>query len=108
MPNDVSGVSTPNLQLISNRGNAKGDSVGADASSQKTPSGPSQESTVNLSGPATLKAMEQRIADTPVVDAVKVRATREAIAAGDFTIDPSRVADKMLALEGMIDDKISE
>lgn len=40
-----------------------------------------------------------RAADAPVVDAQRVDAVRESIANGSFSIDPARIADRMMGME---------
>jgi len=59
--------------------------------------------TVSFTDTATrLKALEQQLANQPVVDKNRVDAIKRDIASGTFRVDANRVAEKMLNLEGMI------
>jgi negative regulator of flagellin synthesis FlgM len=48
----------------------------------------------------TLAALENRIANTPVVNESRVEAVRRAVDEGRYQVDAQRVADKMLRFEG--------
>jgi negative regulator of flagellin synthesis FlgM len=62
--------------------------------------GDSTADSVNLTGEARqLQALEARIANEPVVDTQRVQAVRTAVENGTFTINPERIADKMISLE---------
>jgi negative regulator of flagellin synthesis FlgM len=55
---------------------------------------------LSLTSEATqLKALEDRIAELPVVDTQRVTAVQRSLATGTFQIDPAQVADKMLRFE---------
>ena len=43
-----------------------------------------------------LQAIEKGFAATPIVDSAKVAEIKEAIANGHFTVDPGKVADRLL------------
>ena len=61
---------------------------------------------VKLTGLATrLQALTQSVADVPQVDQTKVQAVRQAIADGNYQIEPKAVAEKLLAFEGMLGNK---
>ncbi len=47
----------------------------------------------------SLQKIEEAVAKTPVVNAHKVAAVKQAISSGTYTIDTGRVADKMLKYE---------
>lgn len=47
----------------------------------------------------TLQRIEETVAKTPVVNADKVAAVKQAISSGTYKIDPARVADKLLKYE---------
>lgn len=51
-----------------------------------------------------LNALEKHIAELPVVDTQRVEQIQRAIAAGNFEIQPARIADKMLAFEAGLPD----
>ncbi len=55
---------------------------------------------VSLTGEARqMQGLEARIASAPVVDTQRVQAVRSAVENGTFTINPERIADKMINLE---------
>ena len=75
----------------------------SDATSGGTNTGSSTTDSVNLTGEARqLQALEARIASEPVVDTQRVQAVRTAVENGTFTINPERIADKMISLEQAI------
>jgi negative regulator of flagellin synthesis FlgM len=47
----------------------------------------------------TLQKFEEAVAKTPVVNADKVSAIKQALSSGTYQIDPARVADKLLKFE---------
>lgn len=51
-----------------------------------------------------LNALEKHISELPVVDTQRVERIQRALAAGNFEIQPARVADKMLAFEAGLPD----
>ncbi|HED18728.1 MAG TPA: flagellar biosynthesis anti-sigma factor FlgM [Gammaproteobacteria bacterium] len=60
---------------------------------------------VSLTGEARrLKELETRLASTPVVDSQRVKAVRSAIENGTFTINPERIAEKLVSLEVALSD----
>jgi negative regulator of flagellin synthesis FlgM len=60
---------------------------------------------VSLTGEARqLHQLESRIAGEPVVDRQRVQAIRSAIEDGSFSVNPHRIADKMLSLEQALTD----
>jgi negative regulator of flagellin synthesis FlgM len=50
-----------------------------------------------------ISRLEEALEAVPAVDAGRVRAVRDAIASGDYQIDPYRIADQILRLERDID-----
>jgi len=65
----------------------------------------SMADSVSLTGEARqLQALEARIASEPVVDTQRVQAVRSAVENGTFTINPERIADKMISLEQALTD----
>ncbi len=47
----------------------------------------------------SLQKLSEAIAQTPVVDAAKVATIKQALGSGTYTIDASRIADKMIQAE---------
>jgi negative regulator of flagellin synthesis FlgM len=73
---------------------SQGDASAAGASSSQT------GDTVTLTSSArTLQKIEEAVAKTPVVNAAKVAAVKQAINAGTYQIEGRRVADKLLQFE---------
>ncbi len=53
-----------------------------------------------------LKELETALTDIPVVDAQRVSELRAAVADGRFAVNPERVAEKLIALESLLDAKL--
>ena len=70
-----------------------------------TPAGQSEHAKsstdqVSLTGEARqLQELESQIASAPVVDSKKVEAVRTAVENGTFTVNPERIAEKLVSLE---------
>lgn len=47
----------------------------------------------------SLAALSQAVQDTPDIDSGRVAATQQALASGAYTINPERIASRMLQLE---------
>ena len=61
---------------------------------------PGQTDRISLTGQARqLQELEARLASQPVVDSQRVEAVRSAVENGTFTINPHRIADKLMSLE---------
>jgi len=55
---------------------------------------------ISLTGEARqLQELENRLASQPVVDSQRVAAVRSAVENGTFTINPERIAEKMMSKE---------
>jgi len=60
---------------------------------------------VSLTGEARqLQELETRLASEPVVDSQRVAAVRSAIGNGTFTVNPERIAEKLMSLEEALTD----
>jgi negative regulator of flagellin synthesis FlgM len=60
---------------------------------------------VSLTGEARqLQQLESQIANEPVVDSQRVEAVRSAVENGTFTVNPDRIADKLIGLEQALTD----
>lgn len=80
---------------VENQGGGKSGTKPADTSSAS----PTTDS-VSLTGEARqLQALEARIASVPVVDTQRVEAVRSAVEDGSFSVNPARIADKLISLE---------
>ncbi|MFQ5643463.1 MAG: flagellar biosynthesis anti-sigma factor FlgM [Thiogranum sp.] len=60
---------------------------------------------VSLTGEARqLQELETRLASEPVVDSQRVETIRNAVENGTFTVNPDRIAEKMIGLEEALTD----
>jgi len=60
---------------------------------------------VSLTGQAhQLRALESGLESQPVVDSQRVEAVRSAVEQGTFTINPERIAEKLISLEQALTD----
>ena len=60
---------------------------------------------VSLTGGARqLLELETRLASVPVVDSQRVESVRSAVENGTFTINPERIAEKLMSLEEALTD----
>lgn len=60
---------------------------------------------ISLTGDAQkLKGLESELASQPVVDTQRVNAVRAAVEDGTFTVNPERIAEKMISLEQALTD----
>ena len=56
---------------------------------------------VNITGAArTLSALQDAVAASPEIDMKRVEQLRQSISLGTYVINPARIADRMLQLEG--------
>ena len=85
---------------VENQG--KGNTNSSSAESGNTSGSPDR---VSLTGEARrLQELETRLASKPVVDSQRVAAVRSAVEDGTFTVNPERIADKMMSLEQALTD----
>ena len=68
--------------------------AGADSSSN-----PTVDSVHITQSARSLAALSQAVQDTPDIDSGRVAAAQQALAAGTYTINPERIASRMLQLE---------
>jgi negative regulator of flagellin synthesis FlgM len=60
---------------------------------------------ISLTGEARqLQELEAQLASQPVVDSQRVETVRSAVENGTFSINPERIADKMMSLEEALTD----
>jgi negative regulator of flagellin synthesis FlgM len=60
---------------------------------------------VSLTGQARqLRELETQLTGQPVVDSERVAAVRSAVEAGNFLVNPHRIAEKMISLEQALTD----
>jgi len=107
MANEISGpshasraITTENLKINSSNPITKPEEV--------SPANLPTSDSVNITNTATqLQQLEAKLATVPVVNIEKVNAIRSQIAQGTFTINPDKVAEKFMEIEGMIHAKLS-
>jgi negative regulator of flagellin synthesis FlgM len=96
----ISGLPTSE-PLAPPKGSSTG-SVAADKTADAPAASPSAQTgdqvTLTTSG-RSMQKLSDAIAQTPVVDAAKVASIKQALSGGTYTIDASRIADKMLQAE---------
>ena len=92
----TSGQGTPvEKQGQGNTNAPSGDSAATHAGSDR----------ISLTGEARqLQELENRLASQPVVDSQRVQAVRSAVEDGTFTVNPERIAEKMMSLEDALMD----
>lgn len=88
----------PTTEITDNR-KTEGQAAKDTASSSSKLSGGSGDKLSLTSEATQLKALEDQIAELPVVDTQRVTAVQRSLATGSFQIDPAQVADKMLRFE---------
>ena len=101
MSEKISGISTS--EPVAKPTGSGGNAIVADKSQGEGSASPATSQTgdhVTLTNSArSLQKIEEAVAKTPVVNADKVAAVKQAISSGTYTIDAGRVADKMLKYE---------
>jgi negative regulator of flagellin synthesis FlgM len=97
----ISGISTAEpvapAKGSSSSGVATDKSQGEGSASAAT--APPKDQVTLTDSARSLQRIEEAVAKTPVVNAGKVAAVKQAISSGTYTIDAGRVADKMLQYE---------
>ena len=101
MTNKISGIST--AEPVAKPTGSSGNSVVADKSQAEGSASAASAQTgdhVTLTDSArSLQRIEEAVAKTPVVNADKVAAVKQAISSGTYKIDAGRIAGKMLKYE---------
>ena len=101
MPIEISGKATSNVRAINSTA-ISSEVTSLNIASRNTTARPTAD-TVSLTGTAaSLRQLESRLAALPVVDLQRTESIKNAIVDGRFTIDPVRVADKLLRFESML------
>jgi negative regulator of flagellin synthesis FlgM len=77
---------------------------GGHTADTNSPAGGSSDK-ISLTGQAQqLQELEKQLASQPVVDSQRVEAVRNAVENGSFTVNPERIADKLISLEQALTD----
>jgi negative regulator of flagellin synthesis FlgM len=99
MSNDISGINSGRSHQANDR---QTQGVGKETGSANTRGARetgSQDKVVLTDMASRLKSLEQKLATQPDVDQAHVDRVRDAIARGEYRVDPERVADKMMGFE---------
>lgn len=100
MPIEINGYSRNPVQGTTDNASSKAKREEAAAQAEtKSPGGDS----VSLTGGASrLHELERKVADASEVDTKRVEELRRAVSDGRYQVNAPRVADKMMALEGLL------
>lgn len=99
MSNDISGVNSGRSQQANDRKTQGVGRESATANTRNTNEKGSQDKVVLTDMASRLKSLEQKLTTQPEVDQAHVNRVRDAIARGEYRVDPDRVADKMMGFE---------
>ncbi len=103
MANDISGINSGRSQQTGDR-NVQGVKNSGAAAKGQSADESSTADKVTLTGTAAkLKEIEDSLVDQPMVDSARVKNMQDSLKAGDYRINPERVADKMLNFESAFD-----
>ena len=101
MPSKISGLPTSEPLAPpkgSNTGGVAADRTPTDSAAASATAQTGDQVTLTTSG-RSLQKLSEAIAQAPVVDTAKVSSVKEAVSSGSYSIDASRIADKMLQAE---------
>ena len=101
MPDKISGLPTSEPLAPpkgSNTGSVAADKTPSEAPAASAPAHTGDQVTLTSSA-RSLQRLSDAIAQTPVVNAEKVSSIKHAVSSGSYSIDASRVADKMIQAE---------
>jgi negative regulator of flagellin synthesis FlgM len=97
MSNKIDGFgSRPATVTGGNRGGAVEQSGDAESTSVGATSG---DSVTLTEGAVRLQRLAQAVADAPATDTSRIASVKEAVTRGEYSINPERVADKILQAE---------
>lgn len=104
MANDITGINSGRTQQSGDRHVHGSKNSGHSDKGNMSSMGGSGSDKVTLTGTAAkLKEIEGNLAEQPVIDAARVQDVKDSLKAGDFKVNPERVADKMLNFESAFD-----
>jgi negative regulator of flagellin synthesis FlgM len=90
---------------LSNNSKARGKADADKASSSNTPAPRPAEDKVSISQETlNVRELQQQLDQVPEVDAEKVKAIKQAIAQGDYPLDPKKIAANLMNLEKILSD----
>ncbi len=103
MTNKISGYSAPEPVVpvkSSNNGGTVADKLQSDGPAAAKSGTPAADQVTLTSSARSLQKLEETIASTPVVNTAKVAAVKQQLSSGTYQIDSSRVAGKLLQVDG--------
>jgi len=100
MANEINGLNSGKTQHSSDRHvqNVKGDKSSKETTSAEMPTAGSDKVSLTSTA-AKLKELEKQLAQEPEVDVARVNNVHEAVNSGNYTVDPERIANKMIDFE---------
>lgn len=102
---DINGISSPKVHGATDDSQLK-KPVEQQAQQAETTAKSATSDTVSLSENAVqLGKLDNTSISAPVVDTKRVEAVKQAIASGEYEVDPAKIADKMMQFESMLKSK---
>ena len=104
MANEINGLPGPSIHdALGTRKTDKTPETGVDASQQDASKTTAPQDSVSLTESAKLlHKLESRLEEVPAVNNDRVNAIKQAIANGDYKVDPERIARKLLQLDSQL------
>lgn len=103
MNTTISNNNLPKLpQANSTQGNASSQASAGAGSADAVGKGAGPADKVNLTDSARALQEASRAGDSSPIDTAKVERVRQALAAGTYQVNPERIADSLISLEGQI------
>lgn len=100
MANDISGINSGRSQQTNEKQVQTIRRDAANTTSRTQTAGQSRQDKVSLTDMAArLKSLENKLTEQPEVDQTRVDRVRDALARGEYQVNPDRVADKMMNFE---------
>ncbi|HET6433637.1 flagellar biosynthesis anti-sigma factor FlgM [Dyella sp.] len=103
MNTTISNNNLPKLaQANSAQGNASSQAPSSAGSADASGSAAASADRVNLTDSARALQEASRAGDSSPIDTAKVERVRQALASGSYQVNPERIADSLLSLEGQM------
>jgi negative regulator of flagellin synthesis FlgM len=100
MSTEINGLPPSRARHTGNQGQVKEGRSESGSAHQDSAKPSTTIDTVSLTGAATrMRQLEQTLEGLPIVDTQRVAKIKQDIASGNYTIDPERIAEKLLELE---------
>ena len=99
MSNDISGINSGRSHQTTDRQTQGVSRDSAATDTRNSNDTGTQDKVVLTDMAARMKSLEQKLAKQPEVDQAHVSRVRDAIKRGEYSVNPDRVADKMMGFE---------